>query len=138
MRDIVTDRKMDLSLVPATRTADANGTGVSVEGFEGVVVGFAFGASGDVLSGTVFVEGVVQESNDNSTYTDVAAADLIGTEPMVDAAADASKVYRVGYLGSKKYVRGKLDFTGTHTNGIPCATFVERSAARVVPVTQSA
>ena len=47
----------------------------------------------------------VQESDDDTSYTAVAAADLQGTEPVVDDATDDAQVYELGYLGSKRYLR---------------------------------
>lgn len=123
-KDLVSNIAVSQSLTPATRTADANGTGVDLAGCESATVLFEFGDSGDTLSGSVYVVGVVQESTDDSTYTDVADADLIGTEPTVDAPAEDTQIYAVGYRGTCRYIRAKLDFTGTHMNGIPCATSV--------------
>lgn len=134
MHDLKNNLKVSPSLLPATRTADANGTGVDLAGYNGALCVFTFGASGDTLSGTVYVAGVVQESDDNSTFTDVADADLIGTEPLVNDPAEDDAAYVVGYKGAKRYIRCKLDFTGTHTNGIPCATSVIAGNPRHAPV----
>lgn len=132
-KDLVTNVKAVQSLTPAVRTADANGTGVDLAGYESATVLFEFGDSADTLSGSVYVVGVVQESDDNSAFTDVADADLIGTEPTVDAPAEDTQIYAVGYRGSKRYIRAKLDFTGTHTSGIPCATTVIKGSPTHAP-----
>jgi hypothetical protein len=48
----------------------------------------------------------VQESVDNSTFTDVADTDLIGlTGNPAGVAQTASTIVKVGYIGSKRYVR---------------------------------
>lgn len=134
MQDLKNNLKVVQSLAPAVRTADASGTGVDLYGYNAAVVLFEFGASGDTLSGTVKVAGLVEESDDNSTFTAVADADLIGTEPLVDDPAEDALTYKVGYKGSKRYIRGSFDFTGTHTNGIPCATTVVLGAPANAPV----
>ena len=123
-KDLYSNVVVTQSLTPAVRTADANGTGVDLAGYESATVLFEFGNSADTLSETVYVVGVVQESANNSDFTDVAAADLIGTCPTIDAPAEDTTTAAVGYRGSKRYIRAKLDFTGTHTTGIPCATSV--------------
>lgn len=130
MRDQATHLFPAVSLDAAVYTSDQDGTGVDIQDYESATALFIFGASGDTLSGSVKVAGVVQESDDNSSFTDVADADLIGTEPLVDDAAEDSTVYKVGYIGAKRYIRTKFDFTGTHTNGIECSGVVVRGRAR--------
>jgi hypothetical protein len=119
-RSLVDNVAVRVSLDAADYTSDQNGTGVDTRGFDSVTALFGFGASGDTLSGSVYVAGVVQESDDNSVFTDVADADLVGTEPLVDDPAEDSAVYKVGYIGNKRYIRTKFDFTGTHSVGIEC------------------
>lgn len=137
-RDLHNNIKTVTSLVPATRTADANGTGVDTSGFESVEAVVALGQSGDTLSGSVKLDLELEESDDDSTYTDVALADMIGGVSAgnfgtIDAATEDEKIYRVGYRGRKKYVRPVLNFTGTHTNGIPCAAMVILGNPRHAP-----
>jgi hypothetical protein len=65
-----------------------------------------FGAiSGTTPSATLLVE----ESDDNSTYTSVAAADLIGgLAPAAIDATYANTVVKRGYRGTKRYVRARI------------------------------
>lgn len=133
MRDIHSSQKPVQSLKPATRTADASGTGVDLQGFEGANVQYDFGTSGDTLSGTVKLQATLDESDDNSTFTAVASDDIIGTLPLVDDPAEDDAIHQVGYRGNKRYIRAGFDFTGTHTNGIPCATTVVKGAPRHGP-----
>lgn len=83
-----------------------------------------------VTTGTVTdagtVDGItfeVQESDDDSTYTAVADADLIGLESglsIVSDAADNQVVGKIGYAGAKRYT--KLVATGTTgTNAVVSA-----------------
>jgi hypothetical protein len=130
MRDIHNKLSVADSVLALNRTADVNGTGVNLQGFEAAEVLFVFGGSGDTLSGTVKVEGKLEESDDDSTYTAVAAADILGTLPVVDDAAEDDKTYAVGYRGTKKFIRAVFDFTGTHTNGIETAAVVVRGHKR--------
>lgn len=63
-----------IALAPAARNATANGTGVSLSNYGAIGVVFA---SGVITDGTHTPK--LQESNDNSTWNDVAAQDQVGT-----------------------------------------------------------
>ena len=60
----------------------------------------------------------LEESSDDSTFTAVAAADLVGSFTVVDGAADDDQAYIVGYSGPKRYVRVVLVTTGATTGAI--------------------
>jgi hypothetical protein len=115
------------TLSPAARTANANGVGVDLQGFEGALVLIQTGV---ITDGTHAFE--VQESDDNVTFTAVADADLQGTEPSVGA-TDDDKVYRIGYVGTKRYVRVVSTASGTTTGGIYGAS-IAQGFARKQPV----
>lgn len=100
MRDIKSNIKAVNSLYPQSLTAAANGTGVDLAGFQSAAVVFHAGATGGTTPSFTFA---VQESDDNSTFTDVAAAQLQGTAPVVTTTNSGMTV--VGYLGSKRYIR---------------------------------
>lgn len=56
----------------------------------------------------------MSHSDDNVTFTDCAAADYEGgVIKTLNAAADASKVHAVGYVGSKQYVKLNMVEVGT-------------------------
>ncbi len=122
--DIKQTTDVQNSLTPAARTATANGTGVDLTGFASAEIAFVVGT---ITDGTHTPS--VQESDDNSTYTNVAAADLIGT-----LAALATGVnQRVGYRGIKRYVRAVSTVAGATTGGVYAAVVV-RGDARKQPV----
>ena len=60
----------------------------------------------------------VEESADNTAFTAVAAADLQGTEPVVDDATDDDQIYKLGYLGSKQYLRVAVTVSGATTGAV--------------------
>lgn len=132
LRDLHNSITVGQSVAPilATGTTDLEGTGFDLSGYNAAEIVFEFGISADTLSGSLYVDGIVQESDDDVTYTDVAAADLLGTEPRVDAAAEDPAVHSVGYIGNKRYVRAKFDLVGTHTSGIELAATVIRAFPR--------
>lgn len=131
MRDATLDLNVVHSIDPAVITSDTNGAAVDLADYHAATVAFTFGESGDTLSGSVYAEGRIEESADGSTgWTAVADADLRGTEPTVDDAAEDDATYLVGYVGSERYIRAVIDVTGTHTNGTPIAATVIRERAR--------
>ena len=77
MKDLSNNISPAVSLAAATRTAAANGTGVDLQGYESATVLVDVGAEGDTLSSSVYFEVSLEESDDDSTYTDVAQASIV-------------------------------------------------------------
>lgn len=126
--DLINDTAVDLLQTPASAlTADTNCTSVDLQGYRGCLLVACVATSGDAasLSTTNMIELEVEESTDDSTFTDVADADLIGyvdgtndgTFAVIDGAADDNACYEVQYIGDKRYVRPVVSFSGQHTNG---------------------
>lgn len=142
LRDIVNNLKVVSSLLPLTRTTDANGAAADLQDFQGAMVVAHLGASGDALSGSLKIELELEHSDDNSTFTDCADADLsaavtgtnTGTFAVVDASGEDSKAYKVGYKGNKRYVRVVYNITGTHTNGTPSSAVIIPGKPKAAPV----
>jgi hypothetical protein len=119
MRDLKSNIKPVQSLIPATRTAAANGSGVDLSGFSAASVVFANGAIGGTASPTFTFE--VQESDDNATFTAVADKDLRGVEPVIAA---ANQVSQVSYIGYKRYIRAILKIVAGTSPTLDCAAYV--------------
>lgn len=131
-----------VSLAAAVRTAAANGTGVDLQGYESATVLVDVGAEGDTLSSSVHFEVSLEESDDNSTFTDVAQAGIVdgtiaagGIFLKLDGTAGgnpdtAGGIFRVGYVGGKRYIRVVLAKTGSHSNGTPIGAMVIKGHAR--------
>lgn len=113
-----------ISLAPAARTATANGTGVDLVGFGAIG---ALVAVGVITDGTHVVK--LQDSPDNSTWTDVAAANLSGSFP---ANLTSTTMVEVGYLGRQRFLRAVVTCSGTTTGGVYGVTIV-RAGARTLP-----
>ncbi|MBB3743726.1 hypothetical protein FHX10_003225 [Rhizobium sp. BK591] len=113
------------AVAPQVLTATNTSSGVDLAGFESATVVISTGAI--VASGNFTPK--LQDSADNSTFADVAAADLMGSFP---SALAATTVYKVGYKGSKRYVRSVL----TQNSGTSIAASVDivRAHARSKPV----
>ena len=142
MKDLSNNIAPAVSLINAVKTAAGNGTGVDLQGYESATVLVEVGAEGDTLSSSVYFEVSLEHSDDDSTYTDVAQADIIdgtissgGIFLKLDGTANgnpdtAGEIYRVGYGGGKRYVRVVLAKTGTHSNGTPLGAMIVRGHAR--------
>lgn len=126
-RDIQSNVAVRQALESQVVTADQDGDGIDTQGFDSVMFTVPVGASGDTLSGSVFIELEVEESDDDAVYSDVADSDLSsfvagtndGTFALIDDPAEDAQVYSVGYKGNSRYVRLVVNVTGTHTNGTP-------------------
>lgn len=115
---------------PVVATADVDLTDIDMQGFMGLQLLFAIGIGGITFDGTNYLDLVVRHSDDGVTYTDVEADDLtggpdvVGTGGVIDTVQDAqaaAATYRVGYVGSKRYVEASVKFEGTHGVGTPVA-----------------
>lgn len=117
------------SLKPQAITADVNGTSAEVRGFEEVEV---------ILDIGLFTDGaaalVIEESDDDSTFTAVAAADLDGSVPTLSAAND-NQLHRVGYMGSARYLRvSATEATSPAPTGVVLAALIHRRRPHNAPV----
>lgn len=112
-RDIYSNVSTAQSLAPAARTATANGTGVSLIGYNAARV---------IIDAGAWTDGVftfeVQDSADNSTFAAVADDYLIGAEPVIDDAAEDNVIHEIGYIGTKPYLRVRCVVTGTPSSGM--------------------
>ena len=131
-----------VSLVSAVRTGAGNGTGVDLQGYESATLIADVGAEGITLNGTNYFELSLEHSDDNSTFSDVAKADIVdgtissgGIWLKLDGTAGgnpdtAGEIYRVGYVGGKRYIRGVIAIGGSHSTGTPIGMFVIKGNAR--------
>jgi hypothetical protein len=130
-------------LVPLIRNADTLSSTLDLQNCDDAALVFHIGANGDTYSGTDKLELEVQESDDDSTYTAVANSDLTnfvtgatnpGTVKALTQNSDCSQRYMVGYKGTKRYIKGNLNFSGTHSTGTSTAILGLRGRNRALPV----
>ena len=116
MRDLHNNINGARGISPAA-IISANGTttGQTIDtvGFGSLEFLFLAGA---ITDGTFTVTIYEGDASDMSDEAAVADSDLLGTEP-VFASTDDNLVKRVGYKGSKRYVRAKVVQTGATTGG---------------------
>lgn len=102
--------------IAAKTNGTSNGTGVDAAGYDSVTVTFEVGTRTD---GTHVAK--IQDSADNSSFADVAAADQVGTFA-ADVTSNVSQT--VAYIGGKRYVRAVLTTSGATTGAIVGASVV--------------
>lgn len=126
---------------PATLAADntpasfANGT------FGATTIFVQVGVGGITFSGVNKVEFVLTHSDDDSTFTAVTDADLVGVTGVTGgivrslvAAHAAPTVTEIGYIGRKPFLRMLADFSGTHGTGTPICVLAVRGLPDRAPV----
>ena len=126
-KDLANNLLMTQVLDPATTSATVNTAGLDMKGATGGMINVLIGESGDTLSSSVKWDLILQDSDDDSSYsavtsnTDVSFADVdsSGIFATIDAAAEDDASYAIGYNGAKRYVRVACTKTGTHSNGTP-------------------
>ena len=126
-KDMANNIAVTQILDPATTTATVNTSGVDTAGTNGAMISVLIGESGDTLSTSVKWDLILQDSDDNSTFSAVtddkfttfASVDSSGIYATIDGAADDDASYPVGYIGPKRYFRVACTKTGTHSNGTP-------------------
>jgi hypothetical protein len=128
-RDLRSNMDAVHTLAPAARAATANGVSVDLRGFEGAMAVVHFGTWTD---GTHTPS--LEESNDGTTFTAVAAADLIGSFSAVTSAAGNNTVQRVGYSGSRRFIRVTMTVATATTGATSSAAIVRGNPATIQPV----
>lgn len=105
------------SLAPATRTnGTANGTAVDLRGYGSAIILAYFGAYTD---GTHTPS--LEHSDDGTSFSAPAAADLNGAFTAVSSGAGANTLQRVGYQGGKRYIRAVMTVSGATSGALSTA-----------------
>ncbi len=109
-RDLKSNINAVQSLAPAARTASANGASADLREYDSALALLSLGAYTD---GEYSFK--LQESDDDSTFTDVVAADLQGSFTSISNATGQNALQRVGYAGTKRYIRFVVTEGGSPT-----------------------
>lgn len=129
MKSLYANIKALISLVPAVRTADANGTGVDTKGYNNALIVIQAGDI-DLTTGDETYAFTVEESDDNSAWSSA----ISGLTASVTA-DNQVKLIAVKNLNTtrKRYIRVSLDVGGT-TPSIPVSALVLLSEPYSAPV----
>jgi hypothetical protein len=124
LRDMNSSLDVNESIRPQVAAGNVNGQGVDLRGSDAAVIAVSIGAiTGSAADAVVTLE----ESVDNSTFTDVATADILGVEPTLAA----NTAYQFGYIGEARYVRAVFDLGG-ETN-VAVAVTITRGMPHIAP-----
>lgn len=127
-RDVKSRVDMDISLAQTgDRTSDATGSSSDVSEYHGASI---------LLNVESYTDGThdftIQESDDDSNWSDVATSDLEGSLPSVTESADEGE-HRVGYTGNAQYLRVTTSVSGT-TTGAEYGVYVLKAYPTQFPV----
>lgn len=127
---------------PAVLAADNTPAAIDLQGFNSAVIELAIGVGGITFDATNKIEVKVTHSDDNSSYSPVTDADMLGITGIstgiiksLVAAHAAVETCRYGYKGGKRYLKVLADFTGTHGTGtsLYCSVIKSRGYSNPQP-----
>ena len=134
MKDLHSHITIASAIGAATLAADNTPAAIDIQGYQSAEIVLAIGVGGITFDTTNKIEFKLTHSDDDSTYTAVTTADMLGvtvadggTIKALTAAHATAAVYRYGYKGSKRYLKLLADFSGTHGTGTPLAAAVIKS-----------
>ncbi len=141
MRDIHSALLVARAIEPAVFAADNTPPAVDLLGYNAAEIVLNIGVGGITFSGTNKIEFKLTHSDDDSTYTAVTSADMLGGLTVgtggiikaLTAAHAAAASYRYGYKGGKRYLKLLADFSGTHGTGTGISAAVLRGHGNVQP-----
>ncbi len=140
-RDLHDNLSTALLVAPQTATADITPVSVDLLGFRAAMVLLYIGIGGITFTTTNKIEYILEHSNDNTNWTAVVQADVLGPTVAAGgivrslvAAKAAADVQEISYIGGRRYVRLTPDFSGTHATGTPMTAFVVRGMPEQMPV----
>jgi hypothetical protein len=134
MKDLASDIKVTQHFGPAVLSADQTAVIVDLQGYHSAAILLGIGIGGITFDTSNYIEFTIAHSDDNSTYTNPTIDDLMGKDipasivtgqnsdavlKSLKAAHAAAAVYKIGYIGGKRYLRLDIEFTGTHGTGTP-------------------
>lgn len=145
MHDLHSNISVETLIAAAVLSADNTPVAVDLQGFDAAEIVLAIGIGGITFSGTNKIEFVLTHSDDGTTYSNVADADLLGVSgtsngiiKSLTAAHTAGAHYRFGYKGGKRYLKLLADFSGTHGSGTPISASVIKGVPELGPCANQA
>ena len=102
MRDLANNIGTVQAVAPAVLSATTTSAAIDLLGFESAAVIINTGA---IVSAGDFTAKLTECETSGGTYTDVAAADLVGTLP---ATLEAASIYKQGYIGNMRYLKAVI------------------------------
>lgn len=146
MRDIHSGMSLAVLIGAAALDADNTPASIDLRGFNACEIAISVGVGGITFSGTNKVEFKLTHSDDDSSYSAVTVADMLGLAAVgsggiiksLIAAHAAAANYRFGYVGGKRYLKLLADFSGTHGTATPMAAMAILGRGNVQPAANQA
>jgi hypothetical protein len=139
-RDLHDNLSAVIAVLPATLTATPTDISVDTLGFRGAMVAFYIGVGGITFTGTNRIDLVLEHSLDNTNWTAVTQADVVGqtitangTYRSIIALKAAADVTEISYVGGRRYIRTRPVMGGTHSTGTPMAAMIVRGLPEQMP-----
>lgn len=144
-REIFNTTKLENCIKSQVITTSTNGTSVNMADADSVTFAFNIGASGDTLSGSLYLTLKLQDSADNSTFADVTDSDSLliaiagtkqsGSTVVIDSSSEDEKVIEIAYKipANKQYIRPVIALTGSHSNGTPASVTAIKGNLKLSP-----
>ena len=120
MKDLYNNLEIESVLDPIAVTATATYTDIDLKGFNSacLVINCGLDAGSGLGASHKFV-GVLYDSDDGTTYEVVETADMLdltvtsGVVLTIDAVGEDNSIYKLGYVGGKRYLQLIVTVTGT-------------------------
>ena len=123
MKDLYNNINIVSVLDPIAVSATATYTDIDLEGADSCCLIIHVGLdAGSGLSGSHKLVYTLYDSPDGTTYTLVTTADMVnltvasGVVLTIDAVGEDNSIYKLGYIGGKRY----LELIGTETGTVSC------------------
>jgi hypothetical protein len=130
MKDLHSKISVEQAIAPKTYSTGITGTvDIDLKGYNSAEIEITYGDHADTLSGSVDFDVDLEHADPLSTglhdtFADVAQADVLGCTLAtgaiinhVEADADTNQVYRIGYVGGKRFLKVAVTANGTHSTG---------------------
>lgn len=146
MKDLHHNVKPVTTLLPVVTSTDKDGASVDIQGFSSVEHIIHVGAPGDTFSGSIKFDFYIEESANGTDWAGVTnEEDILGEFTLgadghfltIDADAECSQLYRIGYRGNKRYSRVTMNKTGTHTTGTPLSMLALKGHPQLAPTDEN-
>lgn len=128
MRDLVNNLSVQLALAQAVQSATIKGTAIDTAEFGSVMFAVTTAAIASAGNFTITVQ--ESDTTTDGDFTDAPAEAVIGSTLVSPVAADS--IYKVGYVGSKRYAR--IAATKNSGTSVSIGAIAIRGNARHSPV----
>jgi hypothetical protein len=102
---------------------------VDLRGFEGAMIVVNYGTWTDGTHTPSLLE-----SDDNTTYTAIAATDLQGSFTALTSATGNNTTHRVGYIGMKRFIRPTMTVATATTGALSAISVIRGTPSVIQPI----